>query len=421
MPPKRPAISEPFALRATVTEFCQNCSLEQGEDVILGKGKITCDTCRRSYDFPAPMPKRISGGGSAAKIPANAAESPATGTKMTRPQYSSLMLWLVNDSNRHIVTGASGSVTNGGAKMSGNTRNCCCCCYFHLLIYSTGSKKVTTKAQGFAALAASINKDHPGSNWNADMAGKKLHYLYSKYGSAKTETYKSSWGLSQAELDAGLSIAAKLEKMCAEFDVWDKWFGQTQKYNPADVRDSSKATPAGPASVAADLSDDLEDEEPDSDGSSSVTSTESINRRLIEDSTNVSNTPFGDDGHEVVNIPEQSPSFPPVHDENVTLPAGKPHVLAPLMSGPQAVVAANIPAAPGPAAITLAAATAVPKKLTQKEIAAVKSKAKADEIAATKSAIVSAISNSVSNATSPKGQSFDHLYSATTKEKIAGI
>jgi hypothetical protein len=410
MPPKRPAPA--LVLRDIM--FCQDCSLENGEDVVLGKGKIECKTCRNSYDFPAPIPgKRHVGGGAAAvtgaKNLANAADSPATGTKMTRPQYSSLMLWLVNDSNRHIVTGASGSVTNGGAKMSGNARNCCCCCCFHLLIYSTGSKKVTTKAQGFAALAASINRDHPGSNWNADMAGKKFHYLYSKYSSAKIETYKSNWGLSQAELDAGTTIAAKLEKLCAEFECWDKWFGQTQKYNPADVRDSSKIAHVGPAPVTAELHDS-KDEDSDSDGPSSVTSTTESHRELIDDSMNGSNAVFDD---EEANIPHNSPSFPPVDDDAAGAAAGEP---APDSSAHEQVAAANIPA------VLVAPTAALPaKKLTQKQIAADKSKAKADEILATKTAIVAAISNSVSNATSPKGQSFDNLYSATTKEKITGI
>jgi hypothetical protein len=93
MPPKRA-----FALRAI--EFCAekkyfaDCSLLQGVDVILGKGIITCDRCRRSYDFPAPMPgKRSSGGAAAAKILAAASENLATGTKMTRQHYHSLMLW----------------------------------------------------------------------------------------------------------------------------------------------------------------------------------------------------------------------------------------------------------------------------------------------------------------------------------------
>jgi hypothetical protein len=55
-------------------------------------------------------------------------------------------------------------------------------------------------------MAAAINKDHPGSGWNADIASKKYLYLQGKYSAAKTASFRSDWGLSQAELTKNITM-----------------------------------------------------------------------------------------------------------------------------------------------------------------------------------------------------------------------
>ena len=99
-------------------------------------------------------------------------------------------------------------------------------------------------------LAAAINKDHVGSGWTADIASKKFAYLQGKYGAAKTASYRSDWGLSQQELNKGISMTKKLDMLCKDFDVWDRWFGNTQKYAPSNVQDSSSTLEATSPSAA---------------------------------------------------------------------------------------------------------------------------------------------------------------------------
>jgi hypothetical protein len=159
------------------------------------------------------------------------------------------MLWLAKDDNRHIVSGAAGSASTGGNHFA-------------------GTKKVVPKIQGFTMLAALVNKDHPGSGWTADIASKKYLYLHGKYSAAKTASYRSDWGLSQTELNKGISLEDKLEGLCKDFEAWDKWFGQTQKYNPANIQDSSTAVSAAANPVVVDSGSE------DSDPSSSDESAE---------------------------------------------------------------------------------------------------------------------------------------------------
>ncbi len=72
-------------------------------------------------------------------------------------------------------------------------------------------------------MAAQINRDHPGSGWTADTTSKKFLYLQAKYGAAKTASYRSDWGLSIDELNKGITMTQKLEGMCKEFSVWDRY------------------------------------------------------------------------------------------------------------------------------------------------------------------------------------------------------
>jgi hypothetical protein len=245
MPPKR-LLSE---------EECPQCSEAQGTYVALGKGSTSCAACKKVHDTPPPLPKRISSGRPESL---DAVRDPQAPVKMSQQQYATLMLWLVNDANRNIVTGlvgtaaepfefshactgAAGSATTGGNKFAGKA-------------------KVVPKTQGFAMMAAAINKDHLGSGWTADIASKKFLYLQGKYSAAKTASYRSDWGLSQAELTKGVTLENKLDGMCKDFCAWDKWFGMTQKYNPSDVQDSSAAVTGGASSATPALESDHEGE-----------------------------------------------------------------------------------------------------------------------------------------------------------------
>ena len=226
--------------------FCPNCSKAHpgnpsGAPVILGKGSTSCMVCRFAHDKPAPLgSKRPTAGRKDLKVkpamPAATPTTPATPathvaptklspnapTKITMNQYSTLMLWLAKDENRNIVTGklqqpqrhffalshvrpgASGSVTNGGSN------------------FASSQKKVVPKTQGFAMLAAVVNRDHPRSGWTADIASKKYLYLHGKYSAAKQASYRSDWGLSQIELGKGITLADKLDGLCRDFEAWDR-------------------------------------------------------------------------------------------------------------------------------------------------------------------------------------------------------
>jgi hypothetical protein len=219
MPPKRPL---------TATEECPTCTLAAGSSVAMGKGSTSCLVCKTWHERPPPMPNKRNAPGRAPEDATQALEAEKSSqapTKMTQQQYATMMLWLSKDENRNIVTGwrsssstfshslfalsqtctgAAGSATNGGARFN-------------------GSKKVVPKTQGFAMMAAQINKDHPGSGWTADTCSKKFLYLQGKYGAAKTASYRSDWGLSIDELSKGVTIPQKLEGLCKEFSVWDRY------------------------------------------------------------------------------------------------------------------------------------------------------------------------------------------------------
>jgi hypothetical protein len=163
--------------------------------------------------------------------------------KMSNGQYGTMMVWLANDEKRNIVSGASGSATAGGNK------------------FAQSKAKVVPKKQGYTALAAHINLKYPGSNWTADIAGKKFAYQMGLYSSAKVASSRSDWGLSQQELSKGITLQKKLESMCKDFSIWDTWFGHHQKYNPAIVLDSSVGAGESGGCAAAIADADADDSE----------------------------------------------------------------------------------------------------------------------------------------------------------------
>jgi hypothetical protein len=308
------------------------------------------------------------------------------------------MLWLTHDCNRNIVTGlvvthrhafshactgAAGSVTTGGSRFAGKA-------------------KVVPKTQGFAMLAAHVNQNHPGSGWTADIASKKYLYLQGKYSAAKTASYRSDWGLSQVELTKGVTMAGKLEGMCKDFGAWDKWFGNTQKYNPSNVQDSSAAVTGGastatPREELDELNDGGEVEREDA-SSSHTDEDEAIGNDVDDDEEGEIRRSA--DLHDNDSV-DRATAFMGV------IPAHVPAMAAPL-SPP------TLPA--------IAAAPPAPKPATQAQQRRDKAKAKAEELLATKEKIMEAItansSTSVNN--SPRG-TFDATYVATSQAKIEGL
>jgi hypothetical protein len=313
-----------------------------------------------------------------------AVRDPQAPVKMSNTQYATLMLWLANDSNRNIVTGASGSATAGGNRFAGKA-------------------KVVPKVQGFAMLAAQINRDHPGSGWTADIASKKFLYLQGKYSAAKTASYRSDWGLSRDELTKGVTIELKLEGMCKDFDCWDRWFGTTQRFQPSNVQDSSvsgSCNGGGAAAVAPDSSSEVdEDSQPRSASDDQGTSDE-------DDLVPEGEAPLSSQLHDGSSVDRASAFMhQPVSSAIAAIhPVPAAQTFPPPQAQPQ-------PPLPQPA-----------KPPTQAQVRKERAKAKADELQLTKAKIMDAItansSTSVNN--SPRG-TFDATYVATSQAKIEGL
>jgi hypothetical protein len=250
-------------------------------------------------------------------------------------------------------------------------------------------------------MAAAINKDHPGSGWTADIASKKYLYLQGKYSAAKTASHRSDWGLSQTELTKGITMDKKLEGMCKDFCIWDKWFGATQKYNPSNVQDSSRDSPVHPtvggaAAVyeAQGSNSDANDEEEDG------------NLFPLDGSASESEAFPGDS-----NLQTQPGAFHPSidgHDSNERANAFT-HGVVPLA-----------PAQPLMSQL-LSQEQPPPKPPTQAQVRKDKAKEKADELQKTKEKIMEAINSNASTSVnnSPRG-TFDATYVATTNAKIEG-
>ena len=239
-------------------------------------------------------------------------------------------------------------------------------------------------------LAAHINRDHPGSGWTADTASKKYLYLQGKYSAAKTASFRSDWGLSQAELSKGITMDQKLDGMCKEFCAWDKWFGSTQKYNPSNVQDSSQDHIASFGGAAAQERQDL-----------SLTSEEDAD----EDAASLGEESEASEGLGVI-IHTSLDSQDSTERANAFMHNGA----VPTALPPPVVPTAPAPATPLP----------LPKPPTQAQMRKDRAKEKADELEKTKVKIMEAINaNSTSVNNSPRG-TFDATYVATTNAKIEG-
>lgn len=242
-------------------------------------------------------------------------------------------------------------------------------------------------------LAAAINRDHPGSGWTADIASKKYLYLQGKYSAAKTASFRSDWGLSQAELTKGTTMDQKLDGMCKEFCAWDKWFGSTQKYNPSNVQDSSQDHITSYGGAAAQEREATSDEDLASEGDDSEASDDQGGDVFTQQASE-------DQGEGVITQPlldsQDSTERANAFMHNGALPPVVPPVPA--------------PATPLP----------LSKPPTQAQMRKDKASQKADELEKTKVKIMEAISaNSTSVNNSPRG-TFDATYVATTNAKIEG-
>jgi hypothetical protein len=249
-------------------------------------------------------------------------------------------------------------------------------------------------------MAAAINKDHPGSGWTADIASKKYLYLQGKYSAAKTASHRSDWGLSQTELTKGITMDKKLEGMCKDFCIWDKWFGATQKYNPSNVQDSSRDSPVHPtvggaAAVYESQNSDENDEEEDG------------NLFHLDEDESASEAFQGDSNQQT-----QATAFHPSidgHDSNERANAFTVNGVVPL--APAQPLISPLPPQEQP----------LPKPPTQAQVRRDKAKEKADELQKTKEKIMEAINSNASTSVnnSPRG-TFDATYVATTNAKIEG-
>jgi hypothetical protein len=366
-------------------DWCSSCSTASLK-IKLGNGSANCKLCRGAYDRPIPLKgRRVS------KAVQNEEEGPDQGAmkKMSNGQYGTMMVWLAKDEMRNIVSGASGSATAGGNK------------------FAQSKAKVVPKKYGYALLAAHINAKHPGSNWTADIAGKKFQYQLGLFSSAKQAQGRSNWGLSQAELSKGFTLQKKLELMCKDFSIWDTWFGLNQKYNPANVQDSSVRAECSGGAVAVDTGRDAEPSGSDEDFENDE----------------------GDEGG--LWIPTDDT---PMDDEEKSMEKGLGFTIQPLSAGviPD-VVSEDRAIPPPPPAIPTHAVTRVglpsaaanladkpAKPPTQAQLRRDKANEKSKEMAAIKSQISDAVqSNSASVGNSPKSN-FDSTYGDTTRQRIAG-
>ena len=132
-----------------------------------------------------------------------------------------MLSWLNIAENRNIVTGAAGSAQNGGGM--------------------SGSKNVTSKDAGWGMLAAHLTKTC-GVQFDKKQAQNKFTYLEKKFHAAKLWQNTSGVGVSEEDRVRGItSIPEKLTDMCPNFELWESWFGNNQKYSPASIVQSGLA------------------------------------------------------------------------------------------------------------------------------------------------------------------------------------
>jgi hypothetical protein len=61
------------------------------------------------------------------------------------------------------------------------------------------------------------------------------------YKLAKQYSLTSGIGIDEADRKKGITtMPAKLEHMCASYELWDQWFGSKQKYKPSNVQSNSR-------------------------------------------------------------------------------------------------------------------------------------------------------------------------------------
>lgn len=155
---------------------------------------------------------------------ASAAESsqPLSAKRNYQHEETAVLSWLSNADNRNIVTGAAGSVQNGGSL--------------------SGSKVVTSKDAGWGMLAAHLSKSC-GVTFDKKQAQNKFTYLEKKYHAAKIWQNTSGVGITDADRQRGInSIPDKLVDMCPKFEMWESWFGTHQKYSPSSIVQSGVPT-----------------------------------------------------------------------------------------------------------------------------------------------------------------------------------
>jgi hypothetical protein len=155
----------------------------------------------------------------------------STAKRKRQQEETAILAWLSVEANRNIVTGAAGSAQNKGGL--------------------AGNSVVVSKDAGWVSLAKFLS-EACGVQLDKKQAANKFSYLEAKFRKAKIWQNSSGVGIDDTDrqrggcscvysslfsiISPGISdIPSKLNWMCPQFELWNSWFGNWQKYDPTSI------------------------------------------------------------------------------------------------------------------------------------------------------------------------------------------
>jgi hypothetical protein len=158
------------------------------------------------------------------------ASTTASEKRNKQQEETAVLAWLAVEANRNIVTGAAGSAQNKGGL--------------------AGNSVVVSKDAGWSSLAKHLS-EACGIHFDKKQAANKFTYLEAKFRKAKIWHNTSGVGIDDEDRKRGAlsscilyfllfisgihDVPAKLNWMCPSYDLWNSWFGNWQKYEPASI------------------------------------------------------------------------------------------------------------------------------------------------------------------------------------------